>query len=93
MKSSQDSAVRDARSVRDALLERSGPIDNGFIRFAYRPFDNRWLYWEAGHGLLGRPVPDYMPHVFEGNMWLPHCGKGGEPQACLHSSINIGDGI
>ena len=70
MKSSSGFVVRDARSVRDALLERSGPIDNGFIRFAYRPFDNRWLYWEAGHGLLGRPVPDYMPHVFEGNIWL-----------------------
>ena len=36
----------------------------------YRPFDTRWLYWEAGHGLLGRPVPDYKPHVFEGNLWL-----------------------
>ena len=70
MKSSSGFVVRDARSVRDALLERSGPIDAGFIRFAYRPFDNRWLYWEAGHGLLGRPVPDYMPHVFEENIWL-----------------------
>ena len=37
MKSSSGFVVRDARSVRDALLERSGPIDAGFIRFAYRP--------------------------------------------------------
>ena len=37
----------DARAVRDALLARGGPNDGGFIRFAYRPFDNRWLYWEA----------------------------------------------
>ena len=39
-------------------------------RYAYRPFDTRWLYWEVGQGLLGRPVPDYRPHVLEGNMWL-----------------------
>ena len=37
----------DARAVRDALLARGGPNDGGFVRFAYRPFDTRWLYWEA----------------------------------------------
>ena len=70
MKSSSGFVVRDARKVRDGLLARDGPIDTGFVRFAYRPLDHRWLYWEAGHGLLGRPVPDYTPHVYEGNMWL-----------------------
>ena len=69
-KSSSGFVVRDARAVRDALLARGGPIDTGFVRHAYRPFDNRWLYWEAGHGLLGRPVPDYRPHVFAGNLYL-----------------------
>ena len=59
-----------ARSVRDSLLARSGPIEAGFIRFAYRPFDNRWLYWEGKTKLLDRPRPDYRPHVFEGNVWL-----------------------
>ncbi len=59
-----------ARSVRDSLLARGGPVEAGFIPFAYRPFDNRWLYWEGGSGLLDRPRPDYMPHVFEGNVWL-----------------------
>ena len=42
-----------ARKVRDALLARGGPNDGGFVRFAYRPFDTRWLYWEAG----GRRAP------------------------------------
>ena len=37
-----------ARAVRDTLLRRGGPDEAGFIRFAYRPFDNRWLYWEEG---------------------------------------------
>ena len=80
-----------ARAVRDALLERGGPIDTGFIRFSYRPFDIRWLYWEADSGLLDRPRPDYRPHVFEGNMWLSaaqHLRKGAEePQACFTKHI------
>ena len=70
MKNSSGFVVSNARLVRDALLARGGPDETGFVRHAYRPFDIRWLYWEAGHGLLGRPVPDYKPHVFEGNLWL-----------------------
>ena len=87
MKSSSGFVVRDARAVRDALLARGAPIDTRFVRHAYRPFDNRWLYWEPGHGLLGRPVPDYRPHVFDGNLWLTaaqHLRRGAaEPQACF----------
>ena len=60
----------DARAVRDALLARGGPNDGGFIRYAYRPFDNRWLYWEADTKLLDEKRADYRPHVFEGNLWL-----------------------
>ena len=66
----RDAARFDARAVRDALLARGGPDEAGFIRHAYRPFDNRWLYWEADGGLLDRPRTDYRPHVFEGNLWL-----------------------
>ena len=76
-----------ARAVRDALLKRDGPIEDGFIRFAYRPFDNRYLYWEAETKLLDEKRADYKPHVFEGNMWLSaaqHLRKGAEePQACF----------
>ena len=60
----------DARSVRDSLLARGEPVEAGFIRFAYRPFDNRWLYWEGDSRLLDRSRPDYKPHVFEGNVCL-----------------------
>ncbi len=59
-----------SRVVRDALLKRGGPNKAGFIPFAYRPFDNRWLYWEADSGLLDRSRPDYRSHVFEGNLWM-----------------------
>ena len=60
----------DARVVRDKLTARGGPVERGFIRFAYRPFDNRWLYWEAETKLLDEKRADYRPHVFEGNVWL-----------------------
>ena len=60
----------DARLVRDVRLERGGPDGQGFIRHAYRPFDDRWLYWEADGGLLRRPVGGYRPNVFQGNLWL-----------------------
>ena len=60
----------DARAVREALLARGGPNEDGFVRLAYRPFDDRWLYWEADTKLLDEKRADYRPHVFEGNLWL-----------------------
>ena len=60
----------DARAVRDVLLKRGGPDEDGFICFAYRPFDNRWLYWEKDTKLLDEKRADYRPHVFVGNLWL-----------------------
>ena len=59
-----------ARAVREALLARGGPNEDGFIRFTYRPFDNRWLYWEAETKLLDEKRADYQPHVFQGNLWI-----------------------
>ena len=60
----------DARAMRDTLLKRGGPAEDSFVRYAYRPFDTRWLYWEPDGVLLDRPRADYKPHVFEGNLWL-----------------------
>ena len=59
-----------AHAVRDALLKRGKPSADGFVRYAYRPFDTRWLYWELDSTLLDRPRAEYKPHVFEGNLWL-----------------------
>ena len=59
----------DARAVREGLLKRGQPNESRFVRYAYRPFDNRWLYWEKD-GLLDRPRADYKPQVFEGNAWI-----------------------
>ena len=60
----------DPHAVRGALLARGGPKETSFIRYAYRPFDNRWLYWEAETKLLDEKRTDYHPHIFPGNMWL-----------------------
>ena len=88
----------DARAVRDALVKRGGPNESGFIRFAYRPFDNRWLYWESDGSLLDRPRPDYRPHVFEGNLWIEareHEAKEGFSRGTLvrHMADNFGSGL
>ena len=63
-------AMKGTARLRDDLLARGGPDEAGFLRHAYRPFDNRWLYWEGDAKLLDRPRPDYRPHVFKGNMWF-----------------------
>ena len=54
----------DPVSVRDALLSRGAPHSDGFLRYAYRPFDTRWLYWEPETKLLNEKRPDYRPHIF-----------------------------
>ena len=81
----------DARAVRDALLKRGGPTESGFIRYAYRPFDSRWLYWEPREKLVDRPRPDYKPHVFEGNLWLVTPQKQRREWSPPSAASNMGD--
>ena len=59
-----------SRPVRAALLSRGGPVETGFVRYAYRPFDVRWLYWEANTKLLDEKRAEYKAHVFEDNLWM-----------------------
>ena len=77
----------DAIATRETLLRRGGPTRSGFIRYTYRPFDIRWLYWEADTKLLNDKRADYLSHVFDENLWLSaakHLRKGAEePQACF----------
>lgn len=48
-------------------LKRRGILRENIVRFAFRPFDTRWIYWEPETGLLGRKVEDYWPHARSGN--------------------------
>ena len=81
----------DARKVRNALLARGGPNEASFVRYAYRPFDNRWLYWEAATKLLDEKRIGYMPHVFEGNVWLVLQNKARPDLSPPLVISNIGD--
>ena len=66
----KSTARYDAHAIRDVLLARGGPIGSGFVRHSYRPFDNRWLYWEAETKLVDEKRAEYKPHVFKGNLWI-----------------------
>jgi len=56
-------------AVRDYLRHRGFKREN-IVRYCYRPFDLRWVYWEPETTLLDRNRADYFPQVFEGNAWL-----------------------
>ncbi len=86
-----DTARFDARRVRDTLLTRDGPNEAGFVRYAYRPFDIRWIYWEAETKLLREKSPRYPQHVFKGNLWLSEVPRrrryAAEPQAVVTADL------
>ena len=81
----------DARAVRNTLLARGGPDEGGFTRHAYRPFDTRWLYWEAETKLLDEKRADYKSHVFEGNLWLVTPQKQRRVWSPPPVALNMGD--
>lgn len=56
----------DPEAIRDVLRKR-GLKPEGLVRYAYRPLDLRWLYWDDETKLLDRSRPEYREQVFEGN--------------------------
>jgi hypothetical protein len=58
-----------APATRAALIKR-GLREDYFVRYCYRPFDFRWMYWEQEYGLLGRRSPDYFANVQPGNPYI-----------------------
>ena len=85
------SARFDPSAVRSALLARGTPNAAGFIRYSYRPFDNRWVYWEADTKLLDEKRSEYQPHVFPGNPYLVFQRKARPESSPPLSIINMGD--
>jgi hypothetical protein len=65
----KDTARFDPKVTRTILQKRGFKPDN-MVRYAYRPFDVRWLYWEAETKLLDEKRSEYFPHVFPQNIWL-----------------------
>ncbi|MCC6625811.1 MAG: N-6 DNA methylase [Chloroflexi bacterium] len=64
-----DSKRFPAEATRTTLLKRGFRAEQ-IVRYCYRPFDLRWLYWEPETKLLDEKRAEYVPHVFEGNVWL-----------------------
>src|SRR5208337_4276144 len=65
----EDSSRFDAKQIRQYLVQRGLKPEN-IVRYCYRPFDSRWLYWEPETKLLDEKRTEYFPHVFDGNIWL-----------------------
>ena len=84
-----DTARFDAGEVRDVLLARGGPNETGIVRYAYRPFDSRWVYWEAETKLLREKSPRYPGTCPRGTCgWSPSRshGESGLPRKLSHTS-------
>ncbi|MGH6804917.1 MAG: type ISP restriction/modification enzyme, partial [Methyloceanibacter sp.] len=64
-----DAARFDAKQTREYLVKRGFKSEN-VVRYCYRPFDVRWLYWEPETKLLDEKRADYVPQVFESNLWI-----------------------
>ncbi len=64
----------------DAEAVRADNLRNGrkgeIVRFCFRPFDVRWLYWQSETDLLDRAREDYFPHTkSEENFWFASSQK------------------
>ncbi|MEN6335919.1 MAG: type ISP restriction/modification enzyme [Phycisphaerales bacterium] len=71
----EEEGAYQARDTRDYLIKR-GRSKGSIIRFAYRPFDVRWLYWEPETKLLDRNRSDYFPLASRDNLWIVARQKG-----------------
>jgi Type ISP C-terminal specificity domain/Phage integrase family len=65
----------DGRKTRENFQKRGYKTDH-LVRYLYKPFDARWIYWEAGESklpnsnLLDRPRPEYFQNISDNNLWL-----------------------
>ena len=64
----------DAKKTREFLIRR-GFRPDGIVRYCYRPFDQRWLYWEPETRLLDRNRANYIPHVDQKHPWIEARGR------------------
>ncbi|NJO82772.1 MAG: hypothetical protein HC828_08055 [Blastochloris sp.] len=58
----------DALQIREYLQKRG--TRGEIVRYFYRPFDMRWLYWDGETKLLDEKRSEYFPHVQPDNMWV-----------------------
>lgn len=58
-----------ATAVRAHLVKR-GFLPGRIMRYAYRPFDVRWLYWEPETKMLDEKRDDYEKQLASDNVWI-----------------------
>lgn len=66
----QDASRYDAHATRRELLATSRFRDDHMVRVAYRPLDERWLYWEGTTKLLDERRREHFEQVWPGNLYL-----------------------
>lgn len=64
-----DSGQYIAKATRTMAIER-GFDSSRLVKFAYRPFDNRYLYWERSGYLLDRARDEFFPYTEIHNRFL-----------------------
>jgi hypothetical protein len=80
------------------LLLAQGFQESQIVRYAYRPFDQRWLYWEKGGNLLDRPRGEFATVLSPENPMLEvrakqpkeHFDRG---YLTTHLPDNFGNGL
>ena len=84
-------------AVREQLVKR-GFLPDNIVRYCYRPFDMRWLYWEPEANFLEQHRPAYVQQPFKNNLWLEGRRKSRRPSFdrgyVVHTlSDNFGGGV
>lgn len=65
----QETSRFDPKPTRRQLLAR-GMLPNYILRYCYRPFDVRWIYWEPETRLNGEKSPDLFALQAPGNIFI-----------------------
>lgn len=65
----QNTARFDAIATR-RKLQQIGVDAGQFLRFDYRPFDTRWLFWEPDTKLLDEKRSEYISNILDSNLWI-----------------------
>ena len=53
-----------------SVRRERGMLAQNFVRYYYRPFDMRWLYWEPETELLDEKRAEYFLQIRQQNVWL-----------------------
>ncbi len=78
----------DPKQTRATLQKRKFRSEN-IVRYAYRPLDIRWLYWEPETKLLDEKRSEYIPQCFSGNTTLDALNKNQDAIGQNHKSFDL----